>query len=126
VVTSESENEPFFCKDGYLAVDARGYPYAIAKDEFELIYRPMGGAVTFFGLVDAAMMLADLRKLDAASGEIAREFAMAVTACEDAQMRYTRGRARELDVFRPADLDSVDALADRRRFLDDVEAARDA
>lgn len=38
VVTSESENEPFFCADGYLALDARGYPYAIARGEFELIY----------------------------------------------------------------------------------------
>lgn len=26
------------CKDGYLAVDARGYPYPIAADEFDLIY----------------------------------------------------------------------------------------
>lgn len=38
VETSESENEPFFCEDGYLAIDARGYPYAIATEEFELIY----------------------------------------------------------------------------------------
>lgn len=29
---------PLECKDGYLAVDARGYPYPIATDEFELIY----------------------------------------------------------------------------------------
>ena len=28
------------CQDGYLAVDARGYPYPIATDEFELIYEP--------------------------------------------------------------------------------------
>lgn len=40
VMTSESENEPFLCEDGYLAVDARGYPYAIAADEFALIYAP--------------------------------------------------------------------------------------
>ncbi len=26
------------CEDGYLAVDARGYPYPIAADEFTLIY----------------------------------------------------------------------------------------
>ena len=26
------------CEDGYLAIDARGYPYPIAKDEFDLIY----------------------------------------------------------------------------------------
>lgn len=35
VQTSEG---PLSCKDGYLAIDARGYPYPIAADEFELIY----------------------------------------------------------------------------------------
>lgn len=39
VRTSESENEPFLCQDGYLAIDSRGYPYAIAADEFEQIYK---------------------------------------------------------------------------------------
>lgn len=39
VMTSESENEPFYCEDGYLAIDARGYPYAIAANEQEKIYR---------------------------------------------------------------------------------------
>lgn len=38
VQTSESESEPFYCENGWLAVDARGYPYAISDDEFELIY----------------------------------------------------------------------------------------
>jgi len=28
------------CEDGYLCRDARGYPYPVAKDEFDLIYRP--------------------------------------------------------------------------------------
>ncbi len=35
VLTSEGT---LSCKDGYLATDARGYPYPIATDEFELIY----------------------------------------------------------------------------------------
>lgn len=26
------------CKDGYLAVDSRGFPYPIDKEEFETIY----------------------------------------------------------------------------------------
>ena len=26
------------CQDGYLCVDSRGYPYPVAKDEFEKIY----------------------------------------------------------------------------------------
>lgn len=42
VMTTESENEPFYCEDGYLAIDARGYPYAIATEEFELIYEGTG------------------------------------------------------------------------------------
>jgi len=36
VHTSEG---PLECKDGYLCKDARGYPYPVAKDEFDLIYR---------------------------------------------------------------------------------------
>lgn len=39
VVTSEG---PLRCQDGYLAVDARGYPYPIAVDEFQQIYVPAG------------------------------------------------------------------------------------
>lgn len=34
----EISEGPLRCEDGYLALDARGYPYPIAKDEFELIY----------------------------------------------------------------------------------------
>ncbi len=29
---------PLTCDDGYLCLDSRGYPYPVAKDEFELIY----------------------------------------------------------------------------------------
>ena len=35
VVTREGE---LTCPDGYLAVDSQGWPYPIAKDEFEEIY----------------------------------------------------------------------------------------
>lgn len=35
VLTSEG---PLYCEDGFLAVDARGYPYPIAADEQALIY----------------------------------------------------------------------------------------
>lgn len=35
-----------------------------------------------------------------------REFALAITAMEDAQMRYTRGRAMQEGKFEPADLDA--------------------
>lgn len=30
----------FRCEDGFLAIDARGYPYAIATAEQALIYEP--------------------------------------------------------------------------------------
>lgn len=36
--TVETSEGPLHCADGYLAVDARGYPYPIAADEFALIY----------------------------------------------------------------------------------------
>lgn len=44
VETSESESEPFYCEDGWLAVDARGYPYAIASNEFVKIYAEIPAA----------------------------------------------------------------------------------
>lgn len=36
-VVNTSEG-PFRCEDGWLGVDARGYPYPVARDEFDLIY----------------------------------------------------------------------------------------
>lgn len=36
--TVETSEGPLRCADGYLALDARGYPYPIAADEFALIY----------------------------------------------------------------------------------------
>lgn len=36
--TVETSEGPLTCKDGYVAIDARGYPYPIAVDEFALIY----------------------------------------------------------------------------------------
>ena len=39
VETSEGELR---CEDGYLALDSRGFPYPIAKEEFEAIYMPVG------------------------------------------------------------------------------------
>jgi hypothetical protein len=40
--TVETSEGPLRCADGYLAVDARGYPYPIAIDEFHLIYEAAG------------------------------------------------------------------------------------
>lgn len=30
------------CEDGWLCIDARGYPYPVAAEEFDLIYEPYG------------------------------------------------------------------------------------
>ena len=38
--TVETSEGPLTCKDGYLCLDARGYPYPVATDEFTLIYAP--------------------------------------------------------------------------------------
>lgn len=37
----ETSEGPLSCADGWLAVDARGYPYPIAADEQALIYEPV-------------------------------------------------------------------------------------
>lgn len=37
----ETSEGPLSCEDGFLAVDARGYPYPIAVGEQELIYEPV-------------------------------------------------------------------------------------
>jgi hypothetical protein len=38
--TVETREGTLTCQDGYLAVDAHGWPYPIATDEFERIYEP--------------------------------------------------------------------------------------
>lgn len=40
--TVETSEGPLHCEDGYLAMDARGYPYPIATDEFTQIYESAG------------------------------------------------------------------------------------
>jgi len=42
--TVETSEGPLHCEDGYLAIDARGYPYPIATDEFKLIYEEVNNA----------------------------------------------------------------------------------
>jgi hypothetical protein len=40
--TVQTSEGPLHCADGFLAIDARGYPYPIAAGEMELIYVPAG------------------------------------------------------------------------------------
>lgn len=58
--TVETSEGPLRCEDGYLAVDARGYPYPIATDEFELIYKEADAETNLFDpeLRDRALQLA--------------------------------------------------------------------
>lgn len=38
--TVHTSEGPLTCQDGWLCFDARGYPYPVAADEFDLIYEP--------------------------------------------------------------------------------------
>lgn len=39
--TVNTSEGPLHCEDGWLAMDARGYPYPIANDEHQQIYEPV-------------------------------------------------------------------------------------
>jgi hypothetical protein len=38
--TVETKEGPLSCSDGYLALDAAGWPYPIAREDFERMYEP--------------------------------------------------------------------------------------
>ena len=38
--TVQTDEGPLTCQDGFLAIDARGFPYPIAADEHAKIYEP--------------------------------------------------------------------------------------
>ena len=56
--------------------------------------------------IDEAIARCDARRQNN-PGPPAREFALAITALEDAQMRFTRGLAMVTDCFSPADLEAT-------------------
>lgn len=64
---------------------------------------PFEGA-TVIELLDAAASLIEATR-QLATSAAGRNYSISLTAIEDAQMRYTRGRAIELGKFNPADLD---------------------
>ncbi len=70
----------------------------------------MAAAATVTVAESIAFATLRARKRQAASADqrAKREYALAITALEDAQMRYTRGRAMDLDCYAPADLDKND------------------
>lgn len=73
-----------------------------------------------------AELEADLRAKQAEGWGDGRELAIALTALEDVQMRTTRSRAKATGVFRPVDLERVEARAERERFEAEVGAAAEA
>lgn len=86
---------------------------------------------TFTPTINYLIELAESRKNETnragnPHGNAGAEFTIAQRALEEAQMRYTRGLAMMLGVFKPADLESDEAIAERRAFLDRVEEARGA
>ena len=56
-------------------------------------------------LLDQAWERIDAEQAHETSGEIKREWAVAKTAIEDAQMRWTRGLAKQQGSFAPVDLE---------------------
>ena len=61
--------------------------------------------ITFKEKIDSLINDATEARLEL-QGPSAREFSLAITALEDAGMRYTRGRAIQAGWLNPADLDA--------------------
>lgn len=114
VLTSEG---PLECKDGYLAVDARGYPYPIATDEFELIYAPAvdeaGRTETTYNEHGNAMLrrVAELFELGdvvlVGNEDAIRDLELARCHLEDALTRYNSARYRMNGTWGRQDSDRV-------------------
>jgi hypothetical protein len=111
VRTSEG---PLVCQSGYLCLDARGYPYPVAADEFDLIYRDSevereDQPTMVQQMLALQARLADLRN-DASAArrpDAAREYSIAITLSEDLIMRINRGMAKDNDSFTVADVEQL-------------------
>jgi len=68
----ETREGLLFCPDGYLAIDAHGWPYPIAADEFEAIYEPAAPS-SVRGGDGRVTPLARIRELSIHDGEEALE-----------------------------------------------------
>ena len=88
----------------------------------EIIERPVadhveqGGATFVQSLVAATNRASDYRRMcdqdHANQRGAAREFSLAVTALEEARMRFTRGYAMLSGRYNPADLEAIDLAAE--------------
>lgn len=119
----ETQHGVVAAQDAWVAIDADGYPYPIAATVFEATMEPAdpGGEPSVVERI--AELEGVIREKQAEGWGDPRELALALTALEDVQMRFTRGRAKAAGVFKPVDLERVDAKAERERF---VAAAADA
>lgn len=124
----ETSEGTLTCQDGWLAIDARGYPYPIAADEFERIYTPQaeladqaGGiqGLTIKQLIDGAIAELHAQQKGLDHGDPAgREFALAITALEDAKLRATRGLAHRHGIFNEVDLQNPAGLSRAKENFD--------
>lgn len=67
------------------------------------------GEATTAELLDAVILRAQEQAEATRGGHAGREFSLAATAAEDAQMRWTRGVAKRDGEFAPADLERAEA-----------------
>lgn len=93
--TIESSLGPLHCDDGFVGIDARGYPYPLDAEEFALIYEEVGaeegGADHTVSVTDLyAGLLAELRaeQQEAGRGERGRALSIAITDLEASLLRY--------------------------------------
>jgi hypothetical protein len=106
VATSEG---PLSCADGYLCIDARGYPYPVAADEFDLIYAGSEAedAPTLVSRLLAIQADIEGCRSSTIGTEAGREYSIAVTAVEDAIMRINRAFAKYAGTFTVADVEQL-------------------
>jgi hypothetical protein len=128
--TVETSEGQLACQDGWLCQDSRGYPYPVAATEFANIYEPVEqpekvvdeqGPPTIVETIEQLQEAIVSRQAEGWGDP--RELALALTHLEDVQMRFTRARAKTLGVFRPVDLEKVEAAEERARFENEAKVA---
>jgi hypothetical protein len=120
---TEDSQEATHCSDGWLIVRGDRLE-ALTDEEFVGQYgHELPNLTVAAHLRTAARQIADRRRnlaeIHGPRSEVLRELALAATAIEDAEMRYTRARAKEEGCFVPIDLDDVD----ERMLASDVGGA---
>lgn len=122
----ETSEGPLTCQDGYLCIDARGYPYPVAFEEFNLIYRLEGEKAharpTIVGLLRGAQdrlheERAGFSGGTSADAEAARECSIAITEIQTAIMFAQRAMARKHGLFNEIDVEAIALGAEDNRIV---------